>query len=186
MLQCFGTVLNYGLMSGGGMMEYIDYELGNRMYTPGQSTDQYMMRFLYGLLFFILVLILLLNIIFGIIIDQFASLREDRSKQEKTRKNQCFICGLERKLFDHDGVSRCGGGSFMRSALLARSPICSLICAHASILSVHPSGPPVPVCSQRVQQAREPGAQHVALLVLFGVPQVQAGHGVHGRGDLPV
>ena len=138
MLQCFGTVLNYGLMSGGGMMEYIDYELGNRMYTPGQSTDQYMMRFLYGLLFFILVLILLLNIIFGIIIDQFASLREDRSKQEKTRKNQCFICGLERKLFDHDGVSRCGGGQFhaVRSARSLANLLANLC---ACVYPVRPS-----------------------------------------------
>lgn len=50
-----------------------------------------------------------LNIIFGIIIDTFAGififqylkeLRDRRNKMEEDMRNICFICGLDRGVFD--------------------------------------------------------------------------------------
>ena len=37
-----------------------------------------------------------LNIIFGIIIDTFADLRDKRNTMEEDMKNVCYICGIER------------------------------------------------------------------------------------------
>lgn len=51
----------------------------------------------------------ILNIIFGVIIDTFAcifmciyfiELRDENKKIENDSKNFCFICGLERAVFD--------------------------------------------------------------------------------------
>ena len=39
---------------------------------------------------------ILLNVIFGIIIDTFAELREKSSMQYEDMKNVCYICGLKR------------------------------------------------------------------------------------------
>ena len=50
-------------------------------------------RFIFDLIFFVVVPTLLINLIFGIIIDNFA---ERRAKSDKMRENQlskCFVCG---------------------------------------------------------------------------------------------
>ena len=50
-------------------------------------------RFIFDLIFFVVVPTLLINLIFGIIVDNFA---ERRSKRDKMRENQlskCFVCG---------------------------------------------------------------------------------------------
>jgi hypothetical protein len=58
----------------------------------------------YDLLFFIIVLILLLNIIFGIIIDQFGSLRDQQAQNQLAKSSGCFICGIDRKQFANHGL----------------------------------------------------------------------------------
>ena len=45
---------------------------------------------------------ILLNVIFGIIIDTFAELREKSGQQSEDMKNVCFICGLNRQTLDRD------------------------------------------------------------------------------------
>jgi hypothetical protein len=52
------------------------------------------------LTFFCLVIILLLNLIFGIIIDAFADMRDSRNQLETDVKERCFICGLNRFEFE--------------------------------------------------------------------------------------
>ena len=52
--------------------------------------------------FFLLVITILLNVIFGIIIDTFAELREKSGQQSEDMKNVCFICGLNRQTLDRD------------------------------------------------------------------------------------
>jgi hypothetical protein len=46
--------------------------------------------------FNLVVSVICLNVIFGIIIDTFAQLREASSNIEEDKKNICFICGLSR------------------------------------------------------------------------------------------
>ena len=43
--------------------------------------------------FFVLINIVLLNIIFGIIIDTFGELRDQRNELEDEILNKCYICG---------------------------------------------------------------------------------------------
>ena len=46
--------------------------------------------------FFVVVIIVMLNIIFGVILDAFAELRDaDKARQEDIQ-NRCVICGLEK------------------------------------------------------------------------------------------
>lgn len=40
------------------------------------------------------------NVIFGMIIDTFSSLRQDRDERVRDTNNICFICGIEKQIFD--------------------------------------------------------------------------------------
>merc|ERR1711959_658829 len=53
-----------------------------------------------GILFFLLVVIILLNIIFGIIIDNFAELRDQKKMRTIDTVDYCFICGIPRQRFE--------------------------------------------------------------------------------------
>ena len=67
--NCFMFVCNIGLRSGGGV--------GEPIFQPSpDSTDRFISRFFYDITFFVLIIVIWMNVIFGIIIDTFASLRE--------------------------------------------------------------------------------------------------------------
>eukprot|EP00295_Goniomonas_pacifica_P010679 CAMPEP_0175894738 /NCGR_PEP_ID=MMETSP0107_2-20121207/50148_1 /TAXON_ID=195067 ORGANISM="Goniomonas pacifica, Strain CCMP1869" /NCGR_SAMPLE_ID=MMETSP0107_2 /ASSEMBLY_ACC=CAM_ASM_000203 /LENGTH=427 /DNA_ID=CAMNT_0017215843 /DNA_START=87 /DNA_END=1371 /DNA_ORIENTATION=+ len=55
---------------------------------------------IYTLLYFVLVTTILLNVIFGIIIDSFGELRNNRDEISEQMEQECFICGLSRSSFD--------------------------------------------------------------------------------------
>ena len=61
----------------------------------------YMFRVVYDLLFFFIVIIITLNLIFGVIIDTFGDLRQEKQEKDYTLRNTCFICGncLKRELY---------------------------------------------------------------------------------------
>lgn len=63
------------------------------------------MRFIYDISFFCLITVIFLNIIFGIIIDTFGGLRDEKNAMSEDMKQKCYICGLDRVFFDKD----CGG-----------------------------------------------------------------------------
>jgi hypothetical protein len=68
-------IMNYGLRAGGGIGDV----------TPApepQDSDTFIARFFYDLCFFIFLNIIWLNIIFGIIIDTFASLRDAKNLKD--------------------------------------------------------------------------------------------------------
>ncbi len=54
-----------------------------------------------------MVTIILLNLIFGIIIDAFADMRDARNAIESDVKERCFICGLGRFEFETKNKSWC-------------------------------------------------------------------------------
>jgi hypothetical protein len=86
-----------GLLNGGGMADYL----------PPRSVEQYgafFLRFFFDVFFFIIVLIILMNIIFGIILDTFAALREETQNKTNDMKNTCFICSIDRSEFDRNGT----------------------------------------------------------------------------------
>ncbi|KII73243.1 Inositol 1,4,5-trisphosphate receptor type 1 [Thelohanellus kitauei] len=97
LFSCIYTVLNRGLRSGGG--------IGDILLQPSSDNENFTIRFFYDLTFYLVVIVITLNLIFGVIIDTFANLREERSKLDEINKNTCFICGLNRSAFDNKDIT---------------------------------------------------------------------------------
>jgi hypothetical protein len=97
MINCFALFLVNGLTTGGGIGEFISQELGN---APPISSQRTLFRYLFDLAFFVVVTIGLLNLIFGIIIDTFSSIREKAAEEAQIRENKCTICGVTRQEFE--------------------------------------------------------------------------------------
>lgn len=90
--DCFGATLTYGLRSGGGIGDFIN---------PADPSDKWFVgRVLVDVIFFFMINIIFLNIIFGIIIDTFADLREEKQAKEEDMNSRCFICNIERGDFE--------------------------------------------------------------------------------------
>ncbi len=79
------------MRNGGGIGDFIA-----PMSYSKENATYYAIRFFYDLTFFALVNIVFLNIIFGIIVDTFAELREKKNKMDEDKKTVCFICGVDR------------------------------------------------------------------------------------------
>eukprot|EP00613_Pedinella_sp_CCMP2098_P016111 CAMPEP_0171751452 /NCGR_PEP_ID=MMETSP0991-20121206/42020_1 /TAXON_ID=483369 /ORGANISM="non described non described, Strain CCMP2098" /LENGTH=276 /DNA_ID=CAMNT_0012352629 /DNA_START=460 /DNA_END=1290 /DNA_ORIENTATION=+ len=97
MLSCYPIFLVNGLLSGGGIGEFLSSGLGN---APALSSGKTIWRHAYDLAFFVVITIGLLNLIFGIIIDTFSSLREKANEERALMENKCIICGLTRQEFE--------------------------------------------------------------------------------------
>jgi hypothetical protein len=100
--KCFRLSVTYGLRYGGGVGDYltsgvdvVDVERAVEV-TEGSS------RFWIDMMFFIVVVVILLNIFFGIIIDNFAELRDSKKEKMVDTKDFCFICGISANRFDKE------------------------------------------------------------------------------------
>merc|ERR1712057_92580 len=69
-----------------------------------EDKNKFYIRFFFDLSFFIIIVIVLLNVIFGIIIDTFASLREQMEATILDMKTNCFMCSIDRYTFDRQGT----------------------------------------------------------------------------------
>jgi inositol 1,4,5-triphosphate receptor type 1 len=88
MLECFLTSVKLGLLSGGGLGEAIPphlHEYTGIWWVVG--------RFTFDLSFFILVTLIGLNVVFGIIVDTFSELRDEKYQIQEAMDTECFICG---------------------------------------------------------------------------------------------
>jgi hypothetical protein len=83
---CFKFVLCYGVRQGGGVGEVLKLSIGP--------------RFLIDSTYFIVLIVMMLNIIFGIIIDTFSSLRANKNIRSEDTNTVCFICGINDQVFD--------------------------------------------------------------------------------------
>ncbi|KAG3254585.1 hypothetical protein PI124_g849 [Phytophthora idaei] len=106
LFQCFLVSLDQGLKSGGGLGSYL------RQIPLGTSAHSYG-RLAFDVLYNILLVVLLLNLIFGVIIDTFASLRTNDQEKILDMQGRCFICSIDAYTFDratkrgfHDHISR--------------------------------------------------------------------------------
>lgn len=97
LFACIIVTVNHGLRNGGGV--------GDILRRRSQNDPHYGPRVAYDMAFFFLMIIIVLNLILGIIIDTFADLRKEKQEKDDTRRNTCFICGLERNKFDAAGLS---------------------------------------------------------------------------------
>ncbi|RNA42187.1 inositol 1-4-5-trisphosphate receptor isoform X1 [Brachionus plicatilis] len=97
LFMCIITTLSMGLRNGGG--------IGDVLRKPSSTETLFFFRVVYDLLFFFIVIIITLNLIFGIVIDTFGDLRQEKQEKDYTLKNTCFICGLDRSKFDNKSIS---------------------------------------------------------------------------------
>jgi len=89
--RCFLTSLNYGLRAGLGDTIHPSYVFG--FARPG-------IWFLFEMSVFIVINIIGLNVVLGIIVDAFDSLREKDRKQVENLSQECFICSRSRAEFE--------------------------------------------------------------------------------------
>ena len=89
--DCAIDLFNQGFRQGGGVGDIMNFVSINH--------KDYWGIFIYQMLFFLLINIIFLNIIFGVIIDTFAELREAASAREDDEEHICYVCGLSRKDF---------------------------------------------------------------------------------------
>jgi hypothetical protein len=93
--HCFLTVFSLGPRSSGSIGDMMVRE----SYKPENRVKWYV-RFFYDVTAMIIVNITGLNIIFGIIIDTFAALRDKRTKMVLNMTTVCFICSLDKTTYD--------------------------------------------------------------------------------------
>lgn len=100
MLQCFVSMMDKGLRWGGGIGDVTE---------PIHWNDQgeiYLVKLFHDFSFHIVVKIIMLNVLFGIIIDTFAMLRDEKAVKDDDIANVCFICNIARLPFE----KYCEGG----------------------------------------------------------------------------
>jgi hypothetical protein len=83
--HCFLATL-FSITQGGGFADTAQFALDERI--------------VLDLAFFIIVMTLLVNVLFGIIIDTFGSLRQKKMARKEATENYCFICGIDKLTFD--------------------------------------------------------------------------------------
>jgi len=94
-LSCWQTMFNYGLLSGTGP--------GDVLGPPQYSDPDYLDKFIFDLVFFVVLILVFLNVFFGIIIDTFGELRGQRKDKEADIQDICSICSIDRTTFDRQG-----------------------------------------------------------------------------------
>ena len=94
MYQCYVTMLDKGLRPGGGIGDETEpiHFINN--------TELYYVKLAHDASFHIIVKVIMLNVLFGQIIDRFAYLRDCRFQATQDTLGKCYICDLDRLLFD--------------------------------------------------------------------------------------
>jgi hypothetical protein len=88
LFDCTKFCISYGLQNGGGISD-------NMLHAKGW-------RLVLDLAWFIVVLVVFINIIFGIVIDTFSSLRAEKNERAANTTAFCFICSIPRQIFDRN------------------------------------------------------------------------------------
>ena len=88
LFHCFISILNFGFRGGGGIGDNM-----NPQYRTGWA--DYRKRWFYDMAFYALITVIMLNLIFGIIIDTFSSIRAQEDSNKLDQRNKCFICSYD-------------------------------------------------------------------------------------------
>ena len=91
-LQCLIGLANVGISLAGQTIEFIAI-------SPWSETGSFMGIVVFDIAFFIVVGMILFNIIFAVIVDKFGQLRDERAEISDDFVNRCFICSIEREVF---------------------------------------------------------------------------------------
>ena len=93
LLECAITYFNHGVRAGGGIGDVLGEQGFDNM-------SAYYLRLITDMVFYITVILLLLNMINGVIVSTFSQIREMSQQKEDDINNKCFICNIERKIFE--------------------------------------------------------------------------------------
>ncbi|EAS05098.2 inositol-triphosphate type 1 protein (macronuclear) [Tetrahymena thermophila SB210] len=96
-IDCFLFFLNFGLRNGGG--------IGDSFVSLKDDNPSYTDLFFFEVSFFVVIIIMILNVVFGIIIDTFAELRDMKNFKDNDQKNNCFICNIQRSSFENERIN---------------------------------------------------------------------------------
>ena len=77
-----------------------DFYSDDNKIDPDSHADRYWGYYFLTFTFYIIFNILFINIIFGIILDTFGQLRDERQELIKEIEEKCFVCSLERNQID--------------------------------------------------------------------------------------
>lgn len=89
---------NHGIRSGGGIGDLLTLK------SPNEGSI-FWIRWVADMIFYISVILLVLNMINGIIISTFSSIREDNENKSEDIENKCFICSIDRSEFEKRKLS---------------------------------------------------------------------------------
>jgi hypothetical protein len=119
MVGCVITLFHTELMSGGFMEGKFaeSWEegggdpngllfLGWDKFGQTGFSGQYLTVMLFEIAFYTTVIVVLLNMVFGIIIDRFAELRDDKRENDLAMRSTCFVCGITKAEFDNEGLKK--------------------------------------------------------------------------------
>jgi hypothetical protein len=114
LLGCLVTLFHEELLSGGSMGgKYAESWEENGGDTDGllflgwedgAFGGQFLTVMAFEVMFYLIVLVVMLNVVFGIIIDRFAALRDEKRDQATAKTATCFVCGIEKSTFDNEGL----------------------------------------------------------------------------------
>jgi len=93
LFKCLQWAVGFGMRNGGGLADYFN------------ASSRYRMQYSYILdwAFFVVIVIIFMSILFGIIIDRFGQLREEKKEKLEDTTEICFICGIDKSDFDQLG-----------------------------------------------------------------------------------
>lgn len=97
LMQCFLTMMYYGLASNGGLFEFTQPYVVDPW--DGTIPSQSYAWVAFVVIYFFIMGPVLLNVVFAIIVDTFGQLREARKEAKDNLGISCFICSLERDAF---------------------------------------------------------------------------------------
>jgi len=93
--SCFVYTATYGMRAGGGM--------GDNMNIISRNDPDFYTRLYFDMAFYLIINIIFLNIVFGIIVDTFSSMRDEADVRATDTTDNCFVCGLTRQDFGKAG-----------------------------------------------------------------------------------
>jgi len=93
LISCFVNQIDVGLLGGGGNGVI-------QILSATETVGAVYLRVLFDIMYYFLVIILLLNIIFGLILDSFAALRDEEFAKAENILNYCFICSQSREILE--------------------------------------------------------------------------------------
>lgn len=100
--ECFVIIMDKSFKFDGGIGGYLAYanEYTEESIEEGEYIPLDLKRFAFDNLFLIILMVLMINIIAGIIIDTFGSLRDDAKEFKDDIEDFCFICGFDKETLD--------------------------------------------------------------------------------------